>query len=401
MHISTKQAASMLHEAADLTGTKSIVAQDVAFLDTWEPTPWLCAEPDYEGKELLISLLRNRYVNLIVAWRRLFDRNNKNHVTFKDFTHACIYLQMKNAPGVWRALDAEHVGHISLKNIDHESAQVLVNFKEWAEDTFGSIQFAFRVLDATHSNAVSLPVFKRMLSEFGFQGDARLLFQSLKPDAGGRQCSRDARLRLDDMKHLSSWESRSQAGAHDCDSDEEAPEPQTSEPKAKGGAEKIVSSRNGLVQEPSIGSGRTSTNYGSSRSYSSMSDFFHYCRVEKEHEIFTDVRDRHLLKHKQGLLKTTFCIDDAIRTDQANTSKGQFFLPPSPYGARVVATRSLNAARRSPSGAKGGKLSSSMSLPALGITGPRGKTLPSLQEDDPSMHARAMEIPERPRLPLV
>merc|ERR1719181_529020 len=121
-----------------------------------------------------------------------------------------MYLQIKNSPGIWRALDQEHSGFISLKCID----------KEWAEDTFGSIQFAFRVLDTTHSNAVSLPVFKRVLSEFGFQGDARILFQSLKPDAGTRQCSRDARLRLDDMKHLSSWESRSQANMHDDGEDD-------------------------------------------------------------------------------------------------------------------------------------------------------------------------------------
>merc|ERR1719375_1351351 len=109
------------------------------------------------------------------------------------------------------------MGFISLKNIDNQSAQVLLDFKEWAEDTFGSIPFAFRVLDTTHSNAVSLPVFKRVLSDFGFQGDARVLFQSLKPDAGGRQCSRDARLRLEDMKHLCSWESRADALADDRD----------------------------------------------------------------------------------------------------------------------------------------------------------------------------------------
>merc|ERR1719428_2723668 len=109
----------MLHEAADFTGTRSIVAQDVTFLDNWEPSPWL------------IATLRNRYVNLIVAWRRLFDRNNKNHVTFKDFHNACLYLQLKNAPGIWRALDQEHLGFISLKNIDYESSKVLLNFKEW------------------------------------------------------------------------------------------------------------------------------------------------------------------------------------------------------------------------------------------------------------------------------
>jgi len=143
--MSFKQAAAMLHEAGDLTGHKYIVAQDLSFLDEWDPSPWLCAEPDIAGKDAMIAMLRSRYVNLIVAWRRLFDKNNKNHVTFKDFVTACNRLQIENVPGIWRALDAENLGFISLKNIDNESHSVLVNFKEWAEDTFGSITFAFRV----------------------------------------------------------------------------------------------------------------------------------------------------------------------------------------------------------------------------------------------------------------
>merc|ERR1719375_2442989 len=165
------------------------------------------------------------------------------------------------------------MGFISLKNIDHESAQVLVNFKEWAEDTFGSIQFAFRVFDSAHCNAVSLPVFKRMLSGFGFQGDARILFQSLKPDAGGRQCSRDARLRLDDMKHLSSWESRSQANLHDDSEDEEIAEAHSADAKSKAVSENLAAARSPpkskMLEESSVGTGRISSNYASSRSYSS------------------------------------------------------------------------------------------------------------------------------------
>merc|ERR1719498_377128 len=135
-NMTLKQAATLLHEAADIIGTQHITAQDVAFLDSWEPTPWLCAEPDHGGKEKLIDTLRARYANLIVAWRRLFDRNNKNHVTFKDFQNACSYLQVKNSAGIWRALDSDYRGFISLQSIDKESAQVLSDFKEWAEDTF-------------------------------------------------------------------------------------------------------------------------------------------------------------------------------------------------------------------------------------------------------------------------
>jgi len=364
--ISLKQVAGMLHEAADLTGTRHMVAQDVAFLDGWEPTPWLCAEPDVQGKEQLIATLRARYVNLIVAWRRLFDRNNKNHVTFKDFQHACMYLQLKNAPGIWRALDHDHSGFISLKNIDHESAQVLLNFKEWAEDTFGSIQFAFRVLDTTHSKGVSLPVFKRVLSEFGFQGDARILFQSLKPDAGGRQCSRDARLRLEDMKHLSSWESQKEASF-----DEENFEVSLAgqfgegEPVAAIQQESVVSpggtTHSKKAEEPSISS-PSITQYGKSRAYNSMSDFFIYCRVPKEHELFEEVRDMHQTKHRQGMFPA-FCLDTVLQKDRSS-GRDQFKLPPSPFAAPVVSTGFINTQIGRKRGGRQ-QMQSSVSLPTL------------------------------------
>jgi hypothetical protein len=338
----------MLLEAADLTGTRQITAQDVEFLDTWEPTPWLCAEPDTLGKDQLITNLRGRYDNLVVAWRRMFDRNNKNHVTFKEFQHMCLHLQLKNAAGLWRALDQDNMGFISLKNIDNQSAQVLLDFKEWAEDTFGSIPFAFRVLDTTHSNAVSLPVFKRVLSDFGFQGDARVLFQSLKPDAGGRQCSRDARLRLDDMKHLSSWESQAEASAAGFEKDLEdiqAADTQGSEVKSKSiakslGQEAVSSWRSSgsqqdkMAEELSIAAGSSLREHGSSRSYSSMSDFFHFCRVPKEHEIFEEVSARHT-KQNFGKLKK-YCLSDVLR--QAPKKQRPVKLPPSPYGSPFLST---------------------------------------------------------------
>merc|ERR1711907_570126 len=46
---------------------------------------------------------------------------------------------------------------------------------------------------------------------------------------------------------------------------------------------------------------------GSSRSYSSMSDFFHYCRNPKEHEIFNAVRDSYRHDERKSMMKT-FCV---------------------------------------------------------------------------------------------
>jgi len=196
-----KQAIQIIHEACDLKGVGYITEGDFAFIDKWEPTPWLTAEPDFEGKDEFLDCLRARYPNLIVAWRQLLDKDNTNCVSYKEFNEACQVLKFKNVAGIWSALDEDKGGSITLEEIDPHGAEGLMQFKEWAESTFGSIHRAYRVLDETRSNAMSLSLFKRGLNSFGYKGDAKDLFTSLKPEGG-----RHAVLRLDDMKYLASWD---------------------------------------------------------------------------------------------------------------------------------------------------------------------------------------------------
>jgi len=405
-----KQAAALLHEASDATGTKSIIAQDVAFLDTWEPTPWLCAEPDIQGKEQLISQLRARYVNLIVAWRRLFDRNNKNHCTYKEFTHVCAHMQLKNAPGIWRALDQDNCGFISLKNIDHESAQVLLDFKEWAEETFGTIQFAFRVVDKDHNNAVSLPVFKRMLTEFGFQGDARVLFQSLKPDVSGKQNSRDARLRLEDMKHLCSWEQISDVMLKELEDESDG------EMSAEDGKVPSTKKSDTLLQSlRSVSPKGTSPHIaeevspvscgGSSRSnargHPIGGDFLHFCRVAKDLEKMAEVSSSHILPTSPKLQKA-FSVADFLRGGSdldARRRRSCNKVASSPYKRPVLVSATfsgmLDSARSTTSGRA--KLATSLSLPAL-QSKTRHAAIVEMNESGSSKSASRPLTSELPRL---
>mmetsp|Transcript_43012 Transcript_43012/g.98859 ORF Transcript_43012/g.98859 Transcript_43012/m.98859 type:complete len:770 (+) Transcript_43012:94-2403(+) len=198
--VTLKQAATIVHDAFDLKGVGVFTIQDVAFLDKWEPTPWLCGDPDEKEKDKFLNTLRQHYPSLIVAWRRLLDKDNTNSVSYKDFCEACRVLHFPQPAGIWCALDPGRNGRITLEDIDPDSAGTLVRFKVWSESTFGSIQKAYRCLSANRGRAVPLPVFKRWLRDFGFEGDARGLFHSLKPDGG-----RDAFMTLDDMKYLSSW----------------------------------------------------------------------------------------------------------------------------------------------------------------------------------------------------
>eukprot|EP00930_Biecheleria_cincta_P031522 TRINITY_DN21877_c0_g2_i1.p1 TRINITY_DN21877_c0_g2~~TRINITY_DN21877_c0_g2_i1.p1 ORF type:complete len:719 (+),score=126.57 TRINITY_DN21877_c0_g2_i1:73-2229(+) len=199
-----KQAAMMLHEACDLSGVGSITSEDVTFLDKWEPVPWLYTDAAREEKERFLAVLRSRYVSIIVAWRRLFDQNNTNRAWYKDFCQVCRVLRFQhNVAGLWRCFDRDSRGFISLRELDNHSADVLLNFKSWAESNFGSISHAFHVFDSDGSKALSASTFKRKLRDFGFQGDAGVLFQSLKPDASSHK---DVKVTLEDLMYLASWD---------------------------------------------------------------------------------------------------------------------------------------------------------------------------------------------------
>merc|ERR1712048_523059 len=94
------------------------------------------------------------------------------------------------------------------------------NFKRWAENAFGNVSCAFRAIDRTRSNSLSFPMFKRALKNFGFTGDTRVLFHSLKPDCALND--KEARLALKDLNYLASWETFDESGDLDFTDDEAA-----------------------------------------------------------------------------------------------------------------------------------------------------------------------------------
>jgi hypothetical protein len=306
-----RQAIQIIHEACDLKGVGYITENDVAFIDKWEPTPWLTADPDYDGKDKLLEVLRARYPNLIVAWRQLLDKSNTNCVSYNEFSAACNILLFKNVAGIWSALDEDKGGSITLEEIDPHGAERLMQFKEWAESTFGSIQRAYRVLDETRSNAMSLSLFKRGLNSFGYKGDAKDLFASLKPEGG-----RHAVLRLEDMKYLASWDA-----------------PDTTDKDSSPGSGAGTRPASAAPCELRVGrkSSQTAAKVASPSQLSMPPemDRFFYCKSVDEWALFDSVRDQRGKKHNLTLNELLMPrIDGNVRAATAQRK--------SPYGAGLV-----------------------------------------------------------------
>lgn len=166
-----------------------ISKEDLMWLDGWQPPEWMWEYPDQSAWDSLRELVIQIYKHPLRAWRSLFDRDDSNQISWKEFQQACGTIRfLGNIGGAWRMLDADLSGYISMREYDFQSAQLLSSFKEWAEGNFGSVRLAFKALDADGSGTVSLNELKRVCNKLKWQGDVRLLFDCLDVD-GARDFS--------------------------------------------------------------------------------------------------------------------------------------------------------------------------------------------------------------------
>eukprot|EP00439_Symbiodinium_sp_Y106_P032978 s2136_g3.t4 len=157
--------------------------------------------PDSEAAQEIRSLLLAKYGHFLKAWRTVLDKDNSNVCNWDEFYQAIKNLKYHgDIAGAWLALDEDLSGSITLSEIDSHSSEMLMKFKKWAVDQYGSVRTAFQVLDRDRSNELSLPEFRHAALVNGLSccDDVRL-FKCL--DCGGH-----GRLLLSDVNFLDDWE---------------------------------------------------------------------------------------------------------------------------------------------------------------------------------------------------
>jgi len=184
----------------DWEGRGYIIEEDMQILDTWRPPPWLVAKPNNEAAEELKRAMKQKYGHFLKAWRQVMDKDNSNSCNWHEFVHAAKLLKFHgDVVGAWLVFDRDCSGAISLAEIDPDANAILCQFKQWAIEEFGGVRSAFRVMDADSSNELTYKEFRLAMREYGFSGDAALLFESL--DASGER-----RLQHKDVTFLDSWD---------------------------------------------------------------------------------------------------------------------------------------------------------------------------------------------------
>lgn len=218
-----------LFELLDRRGLGYVVRSDMTFLGRWHPRPYLFTNPDMENLQRLKEALIDTYRSLLKAWRKCLDRDGKMRVCWEEFCAAC--RRVSRAPalnksgsgyfnteqeiaGVWRALDEDCSGWISLREFDPISHGTLAEFKRWADSTYKGAIAAYHEIDGNSNGKLQLwELQKASKGPNGYKGDVELLFESLDVNSAGFLTESEFRF-LDNWDlEWEEWEASIRSGA--------------------------------------------------------------------------------------------------------------------------------------------------------------------------------------------
>lgn len=176
-----------LFECLDFDAFGYLRMDNFEFLNSWRPPDWLTAQADPEAVKALKRKLLRKYGNFIKAWRQGLDLDSSNKLTWAEFLRSCdrVNFVKKLRAGAWRGLDDDNSGYVTLGELDEDANAQLLNFRNWADDNFGSVRLAFKQLDRDKSGVLSYSEFRSAVIKYGFIGDTRMLFDSFDINHSG------------------------------------------------------------------------------------------------------------------------------------------------------------------------------------------------------------------------
>lgn len=170
----------------DHQSRKFITDKDLIFADQWKKPPYLTCKPNEQAAKEFKDALLDQYRHFVKAWRACIDKDSSNRASFNELEAAARTIRFKgDIAGVYRSLDSDLSGFVTLKEIDPEASDQIVAFKIWCDEEFGSVKTCFKFFDKDGSDELSYTEFKRSCASYGCPVNAKRLFSALDVDQQG------------------------------------------------------------------------------------------------------------------------------------------------------------------------------------------------------------------------
>ncbi|CAE6960999.1 CLIC1 [Symbiodinium sp. CCMP2592] len=127
------------------------------------------------------AFLSRKFRTLVAAWRQGLDADADGRLRFPEFCNACKRLGYRGRlKTVWRALDTNNVGYLTLGHIDRVAEEGLDDFRSFLEDNFRTLDDAWeRVFDSDKSGRCNESHFVDSCKKLRYPGNAPRVFKWL------------------------------------------------------------------------------------------------------------------------------------------------------------------------------------------------------------------------------
>jgi len=127
------------------------------------------------------AFLSRKFRTLVAAWRQGLDADADGRLRFPEFCNACKRLGYRGRlKTVWRALDTNNVGYLTLGHIDRVADEGLDDFRSFLEDNFRTLDDAWeRVFDSDKSGRCNESHFVDSCKKLRYPGNALRVFKWL------------------------------------------------------------------------------------------------------------------------------------------------------------------------------------------------------------------------------
>jgi len=164
----------------DCYGCGFLSLPDLWWLDAWQPPDWLFSQPDFAQLMDLQAAFQEYCSHPFGIWRNFLDIDNDNQVSWSEFQNGCRSVKFNgNVGACWRCLDVNISGTISLREWDHNSAELLKSFKALCDAQWGSVELGYKAMDKTSVGALSWKELQANCRRLNWQGDVGKLMECL------------------------------------------------------------------------------------------------------------------------------------------------------------------------------------------------------------------------------